>query len=440
MDEPRFDWSRTYTETRKPYEGWTIYADNIFFVGNNRDVPMISLYNPATGENRNVNVARYILDIKLGKKTSAKDDGDLVYLDGNKNNYLDPNNISIRPRAKSEMEIGSFPYNDVYINFRYGRQNGKDAISLHDLNTKEYLGYMSTERYWLSVKLGRKITKFDGKVGHLDGNIDNNDMDNLYLIESGCSMGEGIYSGCKIEKRFNSPRGRWMVYIYKRDPNTGFWSRVEGKSYARYLMEVKLGKVLPKDIEVDHINGDRSDDRMENLQLITPEENKFKSVYTGENRTSMALEVDIKCKHCGKIHRIRKYKYDAFMRGERKRSVTFCNIQCKFAYAKDHELSREEACNVEPDLVKIINVPTLTQEFIDRIPVEIRERVMRTCKKAEEHIVGFGQAYYVFPSLMLNLAHMQHIQNNSSISSPSSDETLKKEYIFNSLPVTPFDI
>ena len=440
MNEPRFDWSRTYTETRKPYEGWTIYADNIFFVGNNRDIPTISLYNPATGENRNVNVARYILDIKLAKKTTAKDDGDLVYLDGNKNNYLDPNNISIRPRAKSEMKIGSFPYNDVYINFRYGRQNGKDVVSLHDLNTKEYLGYMSAERYWLSVKLGRKITKFDGKVGHIDGNIDNNDMDNLYLIESFCSMGEGIYSECKIEKRFNTPRGRWMVYIYKRDPNTGFWSRIEGKSYARYLMEVKLGKVLPKDVEVDHINGDRSDDRIENLQLITPEENKFKSVYTGENRTSMALEVDIRCKYCGKIRRIRKYKYDAFMRGERKRSVTFCNIQCKFAYAKDHKLSREEACDVEPDLVKIINVPTLTQEFIDRTPVEIRERVMRTCKKAEEYVVGFGPAYYIFPPLMQNLTHMQQSQNNSIVSSQSSDETLNKEYVFNSISRTPFDI
>ena len=378
-----------------------------------------------------MNVSRFILDIKLGKKTSAKDDGDLVYLDGNKNNYLDPNNISIRPRAKSEMKVGLPPYNDVYINFRHGNQNGREAVGLHDIKTKKFVGYISAERYWLSVKLGKKITKFEGKVGHYDGNIHNNDMNNLYLIDGKCSFGEGIYKDYKIRKSFNKPRHRWMVTLYKRDENTGFWNRVEGKAYSRYLMEVKLGRVLPKDVEVDHINGNRLDDRIENLQLVTPEENKFKAVYTGENRTSMAVEVEVRCKNCGKINRVRKFKYDAFLQGEKKYSnITFCNNECKYAYAKKYNLSKDEVCNLKPDIVKIVNVPTLTQEFIDRTPIDVRERVMKNCKKAEEHTIGFGLGYYYFPQQMYSIPPV--LQTNT--------ENLKKEYVFNSVPATLFDV
>lgn len=431
MENLHFNWDKAYIETRHPYEGWTVYANNIFFVGNNKDIPSISLYNSVNRANKIMNVSRFILDIKLGKKTTAKDDGDLVYLDGNKNNYLDPNNISIRPRAKSEMKVGLPPYNDVYINFRHGDQNGREAVGLHDIKTKKFVGYISAERYWLSVKLGKKITKFEGKVGHYDGNIHNNDMDNLYLIDGKCSFGEGIYKDCKIEKTFNKKRNRWMVNIYKRDENTGFWNRVEGKAYSRYLMEVKLGRILPKDIEVDHINGNRLDDRIENLQLVTPEENKFKAVYTGENRTSMAVEVEVRCKNCGKINRVRKFKYDAFLQGEKNYgNITFCNNECKYAYAKKHNLSKDEACNLKPDIVKIVNVPTLTQEFIDRTPIDVRERVMKKYKKAEEHTIGFGLGYYYFPQQMYSIPPV--LQTNT--------ENLKKEYVFNSVPVTPFDL
>lgn len=437
MENLHFDWDKTYIETRSPYEGWTVYANNIFFVGNNKDIPSIALYNPVNRVNKIMNVSRFILDIKLGKKTTAKDDGDLVYLDGNKNNYLDPNNISIRPRAKSEMKVGLPPYNNVYINFRHGEQNGREAVGLHDIKTKKFVGYISAERYWLSVKLGKKITKFEGKVGHYDGNVHNNDIDNLYLIDGKCSFGEGIYKDYKIRKSFNKPRHRWMVTLYKRDENTGFWNRVEGKAYSRYLMEVKLGRILPKDIEVDHINGNRLDDRIENLQLVTPEENKFKAVYTGENRTSMAVEVEIRCRNCGKLHRIREYKYNSFLHGKRLYSVTFCSAECRHEYIKTHNIVKDEACNLKPDIVKIVNVPTLTQEFIDRTPIDVRERVMKTCKKAEEHTIGFGLGYYYFPQQLTYF--MQQMYSIPPVLQTNT-ENLKKEYVFNSVPVTPFDV
>lgn len=47
-------------------------------------------------------------------------------------------------------------------------------------------------------------------------------------------------------------------------------------SYARYLLSVHLGRRLGKDEHVDHINDDKTDDRVENFQILTPKENKEK--------------------------------------------------------------------------------------------------------------------------------------------------------------------
>lgn len=47
-------------------------------------------------------------------------------------------------------------------------------------------------------------------------------------------------------------------------------------TYARYLYAVHLGQMIPDDLHVDHINNDPSDDRIENLQLLTASENTKK--------------------------------------------------------------------------------------------------------------------------------------------------------------------
>lgn len=47
-------------------------------------------------------------------------------------------------------------------------------------------------------------------------------------------------------------------------------------SYARYLMAVKEGRFLTSSEQVDHINEDKTDDRIENLQILSPIENNRK--------------------------------------------------------------------------------------------------------------------------------------------------------------------
>lgn len=65
-------------------------------------------------------------------------------------------------------------------------------------------------------------------------------------------------------------------------------------SYARYLWVSNYGEI-PDGYEVDHINNDRTDDRLENYQLLTGSENRRK-----ENELRGKAVVDRICPVCGK--------------------------------------------------------------------------------------------------------------------------------------------
>ena len=47
-------------------------------------------------------------------------------------------------------------------------------------------------------------------------------------------------------------------------------------SYARYLMCVKIGYILSNDLDVDHIDNDKTNDNIGNLQILTKLQNKIK--------------------------------------------------------------------------------------------------------------------------------------------------------------------
>lgn len=81
-------------------------------------------------------------------------------------------------------------------------------------------------------------------------------------------------------------------YIYTVDKNSGKRRLI---SKARYLMSVKLGRVLTSLEEVDHIDGDKSNDDIGNLQILSPSENKAKSVIeTGRT----AVDIELQCPIC----------------------------------------------------------------------------------------------------------------------------------------------
>lgn len=60
-------------------------------------------------------------------------------------------------------------------------------------------------------------------------------------------------------------------------------------AYSRYLMSVKERRFLSKDEEVDHIDCDESNDTLENLQILSIEEHRFKTSMENSGRTYVKL-------------------------------------------------------------------------------------------------------------------------------------------------------
>lgn len=81
---------------------------------------------------------------------------------------------------------------------------------------------------------------------------------------------------------------RKRVSLYKKN------GKSKWITYARYLWEDVNGKV-PDGFEVDHINNDKTDDRLENFQLLTREENIKK-----HNSTRERALIQMICPICGK--------------------------------------------------------------------------------------------------------------------------------------------
>lgn len=68
------------------------------------------------------------------------------------------------------------------------------------------------------------------------------------------------------------------------------------KSYARYLLEQHLNRELKPSEDADHINENKTDDRIENLRVISHSENI--TSFSKNNRTRKYYNFN--CPYCGK--------------------------------------------------------------------------------------------------------------------------------------------
>lgn len=122
-------------------------------------------------------------------------------------------------------------------------------------------------------------------------------------------------------------------------------------TYARYLFAAHLGHWIPKELEVDHINNDPTDDRIENYQLLTPEENISKfhkyrisllqneySLYINKINANKitnthfefipdTLSVNFNCNLCNK--QVTAYCTDIKAGIKRKQKSFYCSRECQ---------------------------------------------------------------------------------------------------------------
>lgn len=95
------------------------------------------------------------------------------------------------------------------------------------------------------------------------------------------------------------------------------------KSYPRYLMEQHLGRTLDSSETIDHINNDFSDDRIENLQILSLADNAKKEMSRPERAKKF---YDFICPCCGA--QASKQLNQVTMNLKRGKAGPFCSRKC----------------------------------------------------------------------------------------------------------------
>lgn len=134
------------------------------------------------------------------------------------------------------------------------------------------------------------------------------------------------------EYKIYGPYGsrRKMVALVSADHRTTM-------SYARYLMCLHLERELTDQEEVDHIDDDCTNDIIENLQTLTPEQNREK-----QNRLRRAKSlVTLTCPQCDQeFTRPRRYTK---LRNPNLKGISCCSRRCSILYNKTGRKRREVA-------------------------------------------------------------------------------------------------
>lgn len=143
-------------------------------------------------------------------------------------------------------------------------------------------------------------------------------------------------------------------------------------SYARYLMGVKLGYEVPDHLEVDHKDNDKTNDDINNLQLLTQEDNLLKEQY----RYIMFEQVSYGyyCAYCTNsfilTERVVKMRQKAGV------ELAFCSRSCSSKY----HIEVTGRSTLTPNL--------LSQEQIEQIKI-LRSQGLSSYKISE--ITGFAR-------------------------------------------------
>jgi len=114
-------------------------------------------------------------------------------------------------------------------------------------------------------------------------------------------------------------------YLYARVPNHPNANKNGYVLAHRVIMENSLGRLLTADEIVHHINHNKFDNRIENLQITTPQEHgRYHASQNG------AHYVKLKCPWCGHVF-IRERRYTHLVKSQQ---YTTCSRHCNGSFSR----------------------------------------------------------------------------------------------------------
>lgn len=100
------------------------------------------------------------------------------------------------------------------------------------------------------------------------------------------------WENCKGYKIFHKGEGRMMMNIIF--PNGDRTTT----SYSRYLVSVREGRILESHEHVDHIDENKLNDNLDNLQIVTQKFNNQKHIECKGKKTK---DIELVCPICGNV-------------------------------------------------------------------------------------------------------------------------------------------
>lgn len=79
----------------------------------------------------------------------------------------------------------------------------------------------------------------------------------------------------------------------------GFDGKRKGMLYARYVWEKHNNRLLPEGFTIDHIDEDKTNDSIENLQILSRGDNTRKNVEIRTKRGELNIKIKMVCPICG---------------------------------------------------------------------------------------------------------------------------------------------
>lgn len=147
-----------------------------------------------------------------------------------------------------------------------------------------------------------------------------------------------IYENCKVYGVYKNQENREFVIIIFPS------GKKKTTSYARYLMEMHLGRYLTNEEDVHHKDENFFNNNIENLEIVVHKE------HTKNHSIKYSFDLNVICSECGKKFVIPSKKISEKLGNKRRQHYgNFCSRKCVGIYGKKIQMGIVNKLNASDD-------------------------------------------------------------------------------------------